>query len=172
MSIETFESFSPSLHPEAFVHANATVIGEVEVGAESTLWPGTVLRGDQGKITIGRRTSTQDNSVAHGTSGMSEVRVGDECTVGHRVVLHGCSVGNRCLIGMGSVLLDNVEIGDDSFVAAGSLIPPNKKFPPGSFILGSPAKRVRDLTPEEREWIQYSWKSYVDLCGKYRARGR
>lgn len=146
----------------------ATLIGQVEVGEEATIWPSVVLRGDHGAIRIGARTSIQDGSVAHATDGVSVTDVGEETTVGHRVVLHGCKVGARCLVGMGSVLLDNVELGEGCFLGAGSLVTPGKVFPPRSFILGSPAKRVREVTAKELEWIDYSWKAYVDLCKRYR----
>lgn len=167
VAIEPFENLTPRIHPLAFVHPGAHLLGEVDVAEDASIWPAAVLRGDQGRVSIGARTSIQDGSVCHATIGVSQTIVGEECTVGHRVVLHGCTVGNRCLVGMGSVLLDGVQIGDDSFVAAGSLVTPNKVFPPGSFILGSPAKRVRDLSAEEREWIKYSWLTYQDLCRRY-----
>jgi carbonic anhydrase/acetyltransferase-like protein (isoleucine patch superfamily) len=165
--IEPFEAFKPDVHPQAFVHPGAHVIGAVRVGAEASIWPSTVLRGDHGEIIIGERTSIQDGSVAHATEKLSTTVIGAECTVGHRTVLHGCRVGDRCLVGMGSILLDNVELGEWCFVGAGSLVTGNKKFPPRSFILGSPAKRVREVTSEEMEWITYSWKAYQDLARRH-----
>lgn len=152
------------------MHSQATLIGAVEIGEEASIWPGVVLRGDSGLISIGARTSIQDNSVAHATHGVSETHIGEECTVGHRVILHGCRVGNRCVVGMGSVVMDGVEIGDGSFVAAGSLVTPNKKFPPNSFIVGSPAKRLRDVSDEERLYMETGWRGYQDLAQRYRAR--
>jgi carbonic anhydrase/acetyltransferase-like protein (isoleucine patch superfamily) len=169
--IEPFEAHKPDIHPRAFVHPGAHVIGAVTVGEEASIWPSTVLRGDHGGIVIGARTSIQDGSVAHATENKSTTVVGAECTVGHRAVLHGCRVGDRCLVGMGSILLDNVELGEWCFVAAGSLLPPNRKFPPRSFILGSPGKRVREVTAEEMEWITYSWKAYQDLARRHGRRG-
>ncbi len=168
MPIETFEQHAPRIHPAAFVHPGAHVIGQVELDEEASVWPAAVLRGDQGLIRVGPRTSIQDGSVAHATLGQSEALIGSECTVGHRVVLHGCKVGNRCLVGMGSLLLDNCEVADDCFVAAGSLLPPGRKFPPRSFILGSPAKRVRDVTPKELEWMAFSFRTYQDLARRHR----
>lgn len=168
MPIETFENFTPRIHPEAFLHAGAHVLGDVEVGPDSTLWPAVVLRGDQGAIRIGARTSIQDGSIAHSTFDVSQTRVGDECTIGHRVILHGCIIGARCLVGMGSTLLDNVQLGDDCFVGANSLLTPGKVFPPRSFILGSPARRIREISPAELKWIEHSWKTYQDLGRRYR----
>lgn len=167
MPVESFESFQPRIAPGAFVHAGAYLLGDVVVGEQSSIWPAAVLRGDHGAIRIGARSSVQDGCVAHATENHSETLIGDECTVGHRVVLHGCRVGNRCLVGMGSVLLDNAELGEWSFVGAGTLLTPGKKFPPKSFILGAPGRRVRDTSAKEIEWIVFSWKSYQDLAQRY-----
>ena len=169
MPIENFERYAPRVHPDAFVHAGAWVIGEVEIAERATVWPGAVLRGDHGAIRIGARTSIQDGTVAHATVADSTTEVGEECTVGHRVILHGCRIGARCLIGMGSILLDHVEVGDECFVGAGSLLTGQKKFPPRSFILGSPARRVREVTTDEIEWIVLSCKSYQELAHRYLA---
>jgi carbonic anhydrase/acetyltransferase-like protein (isoleucine patch superfamily) len=168
MPIETFERYTPRVHPDAYVHPGAWVIGNVEVAEHATVWPGAVLRGDHGAIRIGPRTSIQDGSVAHITENKSETHVGEECTVGHGVILHGCRVGPRCLVGMGSILLDHAELGEWCFVAAGSLLTPNKKFPPRSFVLGSPAHRIREVTAQELEWIVSSWKSYQELGRRHR----
>ncbi|MFL5320946.1 MAG: gamma carbonic anhydrase family protein [Myxococcaceae bacterium] len=167
MPIESFEKFTPRVHERAFVHPMATLIGDVEVGEEASIWPSAVLRADHGKIQIGARTSIQDGTVVHVTEGLSTTRIGDHTTVGHRVVLHGCKVGNHCLVGMGSVLLDNAELGDFCLLGAGSLVTQNKIFPPKSFLLGSPAKRVREVTAQELEWIEYSWLAYQDLAHRY-----
>ena len=168
MPIETFEQHTPRVHPAAFVHPAAHLIGEVEIGDAASVWPTAVLRGDHGAIHIGARTSIQDGCVAHATHGQSQTAIGMECTVGHRAVLHGCRVGDRCLVGMGSILLDNSELAEDCFVGAGSLLPPNRKYPPRSFILGSPAKRLREVTAQELEWIRYSWEAYQDLARRHR----
>ncbi len=169
MATTCFDGIDPSIHSNAHIHQSAQLLGDVVISDEASVWPLCVLRGDNGRITIGARSNLQDASVAHATLGISQTRVGEEVTVGHRVILHGCTVGNRCLIGMGSILLDGVEIGDDSFVAAGSLITPGKVFPPKSFIIGSPAKRTRDVAEHELEIIKHSWNVYRDLSRKYRA---
>lgn len=169
MPIESFENHSPRVHRAAFVHPGAWLIGDVEIGEDASIWPTAVLRGDHGLIHIGPRTSIQDGSVAHATIQISETRIGAECTVGHRAILHGCIVGDRCLVGMGSILMDNAKIGDESFIAAGSLIPPGKEFPARSFIVGAPARRTRDVTDKELMMIQFSWQSYQDLARRQRA---
>lgn len=166
--IHLFEGHAPNIAPTAFVHPAATVIGQVTIGEETSIWPNVSLRGDVGTITIGAETSIQDNSVAHTTGGLSVTVIGSRCTVGHGVILHGCHVADDCLIGMGSILMDNVEIGAWSMVGAGSLIPPNKRYPSGVLIIGRPARVVRDLTEEERAWITRSWTIYAGLCRTYR----
>jgi carbonic anhydrase/acetyltransferase-like protein (isoleucine patch superfamily) len=167
--IESFHGKRPRVHRRAFVHPGAHLIGEVEIGEEASVWPAAVLRGDHGSISIGPRTSVQDGCVAHATQDQSHTSVGAECTIGHRVVLHGCIVADRCLVGMGSVLLDNVELGEWCFVGAATLLTPQRSFPPRSFIIGSPGRRVREVTPQEMEWIEHSWKSYRDLVRRRRA---
>jgi carbonic anhydrase/acetyltransferase-like protein (isoleucine patch superfamily) len=168
MAIDSYDGCTPKVHPLAFVHASAQLLGDVEVGEEASVWPTAVLRGDNGWIRFGARTNFQDGAVAHATLGTSNTTVGEECTIGHRTILHGCTVGSHCLVGMGSILLDGVELGDWCFVAAGSLLTPNRKFEAGSFILGSPAKRIRALKPAEKEWIAHSTAVYLELTRKYR----
>jgi carbonic anhydrase/acetyltransferase-like protein (isoleucine patch superfamily) len=167
--VESFEAYHPRVHPTAFVHRGAFLIGAVEIGEEASIWPGVALRGDQGPIRIGARTSIQDGAVSHSTLGLSETEIGEECTVGHRAVLHGCKVGPRCLVGMGAILLDNVELGEFCFVGAGTLLPPRRTFAPRSFILGAPGRRVREVTRAEMDSILGSWQTYQDLCRRYRA---
>lgn len=168
MSTEPFEDLKPEAHPTAYVHASAVLMGDVTLAEDSSIWPTTVLRGDNGAIAIGARSNVQDGSVVHATLGISTTTVGAQVTIGHRVVLHGCTIGDDCLIGMGSIILDGAEIGPGSFVAAGSLVTPNKKFPPNSFILGSPAKRMRDVNEVETMQISHSWQVYQQLAKTYR----
>ncbi len=168
MANTRFGALDPGIHEQAYVHPSAQLLGEVTIGNEASVWPTCVLRGDSGPIVIGERSNFQDGSIAHATGGVSKTTIGSECTIGHRVIVHGCTVGDQCLIGMGSILLDGVEIGDSSFVAAGSLVTPGKVFAPRSFIIGSPAKRVRDVGERELEIIAHSWVVYRDLAKKYR----
>ena len=170
MSSEAFEGLSPIVHPTAFVHASAQLLGDVELGEDVSVWPTAVLRGDCGAIRLGARSNVQDGSVLHATTGYSQTIVGRECTIGHRVVLHGCTLGNRCLIGMGSILLDGVELGDECFVAAGSLLTPGKKYEARSFIVGSPAKRIREVNERDLAAIENGWRSYLKLKRGYSPR--
>jgi carbonic anhydrase/acetyltransferase-like protein (isoleucine patch superfamily) len=169
--IEPFEKHTPQLGAGAFVHALASVIGDVQVGAQSSIWPGASLRGDHGPIRIGPRTSVQDGAVAHTTEDVSQVVVGAECTVGHRAILHGCRVADHVLVGMGSILLDGCEIGEWTLIGAGTLVTARRKIPPGVLVLGNPGQVVRELTQKERDWITYSWKTYVDYTSRFLAQG-
>lgn len=145
MSISAFGDKVPSFGKDVFVHPDATVIGDVVLEDGANLWPGAVLRGDVERIRLGSHASFQDNSVAHTDPGYPVV-VGPDCVVGHGVILHGATVGARCLIGMGSTLLNGCVIGDESIVGANSLVTQGKEFPPRSLIMGSPARVVREVT--------------------------
>ncbi len=166
--IRPWGGFVPRIPVETFVDPSAQIIGDVELGSEASVWPLTVLRGDQGSIFIGGETNLQDGTIAHATGGLSTVRVGARCTVGHRVLLHGCQVGDDCLIGMGSILLDNCDIGAGSIVAAGSLVPVGRRFPPGSMIMGSPARLVRTLNARDIEMISRGHLTYLELGRSWR----
>lgn len=169
--IERFESFRPVVPASTYVHPLASVIGDVVLGEQCTIWPGVSLRGDHAAIRIGARTSIQDGTVGHTTGGLSELHVGSDCTIGHRVILHGCRVDHHVLVGMGAILLDNAEIGPYSLVGAGALVTQRKKFPGGVLILGNPAKIVRELTPEERASIDASVRTYLDYGARFLAPG-
>ncbi len=168
MASYSYSGLLPKIHPRAWVHPSAELLGDVEVAEDASIWPTTVLRGDNGFIHIGERSNVQDGSVCHATVGVSTTTVGTDVTVGHRVILHGCTIGNSCLVGMGAIVMDNVEVGDWSFIAAGSLLPPGKKYEPGSFILGSPARRIREVTEKERQAIVHANRVYVELARQYR----
>lgn len=169
--IEPYLHHIPRLHPEAWVHAQALLIGDVQVGARATIWPGCVLRGDQGSIEIGDETSIQDGTIVHATLGTSVTRIGAGCVVGHRVILHGCRVDDDCLIGMGAVLLDNCHIGRFSIVGAGAVVPVGRVIPPRSLVLGVPARVVRQVSEQEiEESIHHGRDEYLRLCRDYRAR--
>ncbi|MBM0104405.1 gamma carbonic anhydrase family protein [Steroidobacter sp. S1-65] len=173
MSIETYKGVAPTLGARVFVHPSAVVIGKVTIGDDSSVWPTAVVRGDVHSIQIGARTSIQDGSVLHVTHdgpyapGGRALIVGSDVTVGHRVTLHACTIGNRCLIGMGAILLDNVVIEDLVMIGAGSLVPPNKVLKSGGLYVGSPARRVRELTSKEIEFLTYSAAHYVKVKDEY-----
>lgn len=151
----------PQLGKGVFIAPNATVIGDVVLGDESSVWFGTVIRGDVFPIRFGARTNVQDGSVVHVTGGKAATTVGDDVTVGHMALLHGCTVGNRVLVGMGSILLDGCVVGDESVIAAGSLVPPNARIPPRSFAMGRPAKVLRPVKDEDLAWVLEAGRLYV-----------
>ena len=164
MSVAAFRGIAPRLASGVFIAPSATVIGNVVLAEDSSVWFGSVLRGDVGAIAIGKRTNVQDLSMVHLTGGVSETRIGDDVTVGHGVILHGCSVGDRCLVGMGSLLLDNVQIGEDCLIGAGSLLPPGMVVPPRSFVLGRPARVLRAVSDEEVLLAVERARHYVELA--------
>jgi carbonic anhydrase/acetyltransferase-like protein (isoleucine patch superfamily) len=157
----------PEVDPTAYVAPTATLIGDVRVGADSSIWFGVVLRGDVAPIRIGARTSVQDNSVVHATGGLSATTVGDGCTVGHGVILHGCTVRDGVLVGMGSVVLDNAELGEECLLGAGSLVAPGQRIPPRVLALGRPAKVVRSLGEEDLARIREAAALYVGYRADY-----
>lgn len=158
---------TPELHPTAFIAPGAKLIGDVKIGAETTIWFNAVLRGDEGIIKIGNRCSIQDNSTIHLYEG-APVEIEDEVTVGHNVILHGCKVGERSIIGMGSTILDHAEIGVECIIGANTLIPSGKKIPPRSLVIGAPGKVVRQLNEKDLEMIQLSIDTYVQKGYDYR----
>jgi carbonic anhydrase/acetyltransferase-like protein (isoleucine patch superfamily) len=162
LMIEPYQGVWPRIDPSAYIHPTAVIIGRVTIGPGSSIWPHAVLRGDDGDIIIGARSSIQDGTVIHTTESLSRTVVGDHVTVGHRVVLHGCAVRDYCIVGMGSVLLDNAELEDHCILGAGSILTQNKRIPAGSMAFGNPAKVVRPLNEKELAWIEYSWKRYVE----------
>lgn len=169
--IIAYQGIGPFIHPSAYIQSSAQVIGDVHIGAESSVWFNAVIRGDVHPIRIGARTSVQDNSTIHVSSGRWATVVGDDVTIGHAVVLHGCTVGNLCLIGIRAVVLDGCEIGDECLVGAGALVTPGTKVPAGQLVLGSPAKVVRPLKPEELVLLRQSAANYVRTAASYRAEG-
>ena len=166
---------SPNIDKRAWVAPGATVIGDVVIGEDSSIWFGTVVRGDVHKIRIGDRVSVQDLSMIHVThykkedkSDGSPTIIGNDVTIGHRVMLHGCTIEDASLIGMSATILDDAVIGKESIVGAGALVTKGKKFPPRSLIIGSPAKVVRELTDEEVEELYASAKRYVGFMREYK----
>lgn len=169
--ILTHEGRRPALAPDVYVQETAAVIGDVEVGARSSLWFYSVIRGDVERIRIGEETNVQDHCTVHVTKDRWPTIIGNGVTIGHRAVLHGCRTGDYALIGMGAVVLDGAEIGDETLVGAGALVSPGTKLPPRTLVLGSPAKVVRDLRPEEIEFLRESAKNYVGYAESYRRQG-
>ncbi|HAN30155.1 MAG TPA: gamma carbonic anhydrase family protein [Myxococcales bacterium] len=165
--IQTYKGKRPQIDPSAFVHPMATVIGEVVLGPRVSIWPGVVLRGDCGLIDIGADSNIQDGTVVHTTGGWSRTVIGKRVTVGHNVVLHGCQVADDCLIGMGSVLLDNSLFGRHTMVAAGSVVPPGKEFLDGGLIIGNPAQFKRPLGDHHREMIELGWRAYIEYSSAF-----
>ena len=165
-----FEDLTPSLPEEYYVADSAEVIGDVRLGHQASIWFGTVLRGDIEPVIIGERSNIQDNSVAH-TSRNRPTILGDDVTVGHKAILHGCGVGNNCLIGMGAILLDGCEIGDNSIIGAGSVVGQGRTIPPGSLAVGSPARVIRALSAADIESISGFAERYVRLQARYRKCG-
>jgi carbonic anhydrase/acetyltransferase-like protein (isoleucine patch superfamily) len=166
--IRAFRGHTPRVHESCFVDPSATLIGDVELAVDASIWPNTVVRGDVNAIRIGARTNIQDLCMVHVTSARFPTHVGEDVTVGHHVVLHGCTIGNRVLVGMGAIVLDGVEVGEDCIIGAGALLTPGTKVPPGSMVLGSPAKVKRPLTDEERAFLVKSAAHYVGLGREHR----
>ena len=174
MSIRAFENHTPAIDNTAFVDPSAVVIGDVIIGRDSSVWPMAVIRGDIHRIRIGSRSSIQDGSVIHVThagpfnpDGFPTL-IGDEVTIGHKVMLHGCVIGDRVLVGMGAILMDGVTVEPEVVIGGGSLIPPGKTLASGYLYVGSPAKQVRKLTDRELAYFSYTSGKYVELQQRHR----
>jgi gamma-carbonic anhydrase len=159
----------PLIARNAFLAENCAIIGDVEIGEESSIWYGTTVRGDVMPIRIGARTSVQDGTVVHVTSGKFGTTIGSDCTIGHGAIIHACVVEDFCLIGMGAIILDGARIGRGSLVGAGALVTPGTDIPPNSLVIGSPAKVKRTVNDKEREQIAYGASHYVELTRVYLA---
>lgn len=167
MAIYELDGVAPVISPSAWVADSAQVMGQVELGEDASIWFGTVVRGDTDRITIGAGSNIQDASVLHADFG-SPLTIGANVTVGHQVMLHGCTIGDESLIGIGAVVLNGAKIGKNCLVGAGSLVTEGKEFPDGSMILGSPAKVVRQLSPEQIEGLRQSARHYVLNAQRFR----
>ncbi len=163
---------TPRVAATAFIADGARVIGDVHIGAHSSVWFNCVLRGDCYHIRIGECTNIQDNTVIHVTQGRFATIIGDRVTVGHSTVLHGCTIKDRCLIGIGAIVLDDVLIEEESFIAAGSLVTPGTVIPPRSMVMGAPAKIRREVTDAEVARINEHWQHYVEYKNAYLAEER
>lgn len=174
MAVRSFGDKHPDIPASVFVDETALVIGDVSIGEDSSIWPMTVLRGDVHTITVGSRTNIQDGSVVHVTSdsehspGGFAAHIGNDVTIGHRAIVHACTVGDCCLIGMGAIIMDGAVIGDHAIIGAGSLVPSGKQLEGGYLYLGSPVKRVRALNDEEKGLLAYSADHYVRLKNRHK----
>ena len=177
VAIRTYRGTTPQLGRRAFVDASAVVLGDVVLGEDASVWPMAVVRGDMHRIRIGKRTSVQDGSVLHITHAGPfnpdgyPLLIGDEVTIGHNVTLHGCTLGNRILVGMGSIVMDGAVVEDEVVIGAGSLVPPGKVLQSGYLYVGSPVKQARALTDQERAFFAYSAANYVRLKDLHLAEG-
>jgi len=167
MALHELDGVAPSLADSAWVADNAQVIGRVVLAEDSSVWFGVTVRGDTENIAVGRGSNVQDGSVLHADVGFP-LTIGANVTVGHQVMLHGCTVGDESLIGIGAIVLNGAKIGRNCLVGAGSLVTEGKEFPDGSMIMGSPAKLVRPLTPEQIEGLRQSAKHYIANAQRYR----
>jgi carbonic anhydrase/acetyltransferase-like protein (isoleucine patch superfamily) len=166
--LRPYRSATPRVHERAYIDESAQVIGDVEIGEDSSIWMNVVLRGDVNRIRIGRRTNIQDGSVVHVMKGTHPTTVGDNVTVGHAAIVHGCTIHDRCLVGMGTILLNGAEIGAESIVAAGTLIAEGTKIPPRSLVMGTPGRVRRELTDDEVKGIQTYADRYVEYAREYK----
>lgn len=162
-----FKEFYPVIHPKAWIAPSADLIGNIQIGEDSSVWFGCVIRSDVNEVRIGKNTNIQDLSMIH-TDTDSKTIIGDNVTVGHKVMLHGCKIEDNCLIGMSATILDNAVIGEGSIVGANSLVTYGKVFPPRSLIMGSPAKVVRELSDEEVAGLKDHAMHYVEYKNNYR----
>lgn len=164
--IKEFQGFTPIIHKTCYISESVDIIGNVVIEDNANIWFGTRIRGDMNKVTIGKNTNIQENSVVHVDSHCSTY-IGDDVTIGHGAIIHGCTIHNNVLIGMGSIVLNEAIIGKNTIIGAGSLIPQGKEIPEGVLCLGSPAKVIRNLTEEEIMKIKTSSDNYVNLSKKY-----
>ena len=167
MAVYELNSVAPQIAASAFVADSAQVMGNVHIGEDASIWFGTVIRGDTSTIRIGKGSNIQDASVLHADFGQPLV-VGERVTVGHQVMLHGCTIGDESLIGIGAVVLNGAKIGKNCLVGAGALVTEGKEFPDGSMIIGAPAKAVRELTPEQIEGLRQSALHYIENARRFK----
>ena len=165
--IKAYKGVTPTIASTAFIEDTAVIVGDVVIEADSSMWFHSVVRGDVNYIRIGRRTNVQDLSLLHVTHDAYPLIIGDDVTIGHHVVLHGCTIQNRVLVGMGAVLMDGVVVGNDCLIGAGALVTEHTKIPPGSLVVGSPARVKRPLQDTELAWLKESAQNYVRYALDY-----
>ena len=167
--IQSLGEKTPQIHPTAWIHSTAVVIGDVRIGPRANIWPNVTIRADEGPIIIGADSNIQDGTTIHMTGGLSTVSVGERVTVGHNCILHGCVIEDDILIGMGSIILDNAKVETGAFVGAATLITGNKTVPSETYAMGNPMKVIRPTGEREKAWIAYAWKHYVDNAERYKS---
>jgi carbonic anhydrase/acetyltransferase-like protein (isoleucine patch superfamily) len=162
-----YEDKYPQIADSAFVAPSADIIGDVIISEDCSIWFGAVLRGDENYIKVGRGTNIQDNSTVHITADKYSTEIGEYVTIGHGAIVHACKVGNYCLIGMGSIILDGAEVGDYTIIGAGSMVTGGKKIPSGVLAVGSPARVIRELTENEKKDLEQSAQNYISYSKKF-----
>ena len=177
MTIRSYKGITPTYDNSVYIDQSSVLVGDISLGKDSSVWPLVAARGDVNYIRIGERTNIQDGSVLHLTRASKSnpdgypLIIGDDVTVGHKVMLHGCQLGNRILVGMGAIVMDNAIVEDDVIIGGGSLVPPNKRLESGYLYVGSPVKQARPLTEQERAFLKISADNYVQLKDEYLAEG-
>ncbi|QMW14586.1 gamma carbonic anhydrase family protein [Pseudoalteromonas sp. MT33b] len=173
MTIRSYKGITPTFDNSVYIDESSVLVGDIKLGKDSSVWPLVAARGDVNYIRIGERTNIQDGSVLHLTRASKSnpdgypLIIGDDVTVGHKVMLHGCQLGNRILVGMGAIVMDNAIVEDDVIIGGGSLVPPNKRLESGYLYVGSPVKQARPLTEQERAFLTLSADNYVQLKDEY-----
>ena len=168
MPLIPFEGKKPKIHPSAFIAEGSYVIGDVEMEENSSIWFGVVVRGDINRIRIGKNSNIQDGSVVHVTAGKHPVTIGEKVSIAHRVMVHGCTIEDECLIGMNSTILDGAKIGHHSIIAAGALVTEGMEVPHHSVVMGVPGKVVRKVRPDELKRIETNWQHYLDYVSRWK----
>jgi gamma-carbonic anhydrase len=168
MGIIQYKGITPKIDPTVFVAEGVHIIGDVEIGRDSSIWFNSVIRGDVNFIRIGERTNIQDNTVIHVTNKKFPTNIGSNVTIGHNAVIHACTINDYCLIGMGAVILDNAKVGPFALVAAGAVVPMGMIVPEGTLAAGLPAKIIRKLSDEEKQSLVQSAQNYVEYVATYR----
>ena len=177
MTIRSYKGITPTYDNSVYIDESSVLVGDITLGKDSSVWPLVAARGDVNYIRIGERTNIQDGSVLHLTRASKSnpdgypLIIGDDVTVGHKVMLHGCQLGNRILVGMGAIVMDNAIVDDDVIIGGGSLVPPNKRLESGYLYVGSPVKQARPLTDQERAFLKVSADNYVQLKNEYLVEG-
>ncbi|WP_139904637.1 gamma carbonic anhydrase family protein [Clostridium thermarum] len=170
--LHIYKGIYPKVAEDVFIAEGSHIIGYVTIEKNCSIWFGAVLRGDDNYITVGEGTNIQDNSVIHGSKDTAPTIIGKYVTIGHNAIIHGAEIGDNCLIGMGSIIMNNCKIGKNTIIGAGSLIPGGKEIPEGVLCMGSPAKIIRNLTEEEYKKLRSSAEHYIKMMGEYNDKRR